>query len=141
MHLIALGIGSHLNTNELIQMTGSKDFVFQNLTNSKAVDNFVEAFSKLSAGEKCEFSRAGDGADIKCSADSVTITVTTKNRFFGHFYVENQFYNTDCRWRPNQPPRLVHMNAINQTSTGGVGQELSFQIGLDKCAFERQFSV
>lgn len=125
--------------DELIQMTGSKDFVFRNLNNStESVKDFVETFKKLSVGEKCEFSRGGEGAAIKCNPESMTVTVTTKNRFFGHFYVQNQFRNQDCRWRPLLPLRLADIKD-NETMAGE--QEISFTIALDKCDLEQQFSV
>lgn len=135
VNVIILGIGAHLNPEELIQIAGTPNAVFQNLSDSESISAFATHIRKLAVGEKCEFSRGGEGAEIKCESDSITVSVTTRNRFRGHFYVKDALREKGCEWRNENETK-----AAEEFNKGG-GDELNLRIGLNKCGLERQFSV
>lgn len=70
--MIALAIGSHINSNELLQMTGDKSLIFYNLTNPESVAHFTKTLrTRFAITEACEYSRgfSTNGADIQCGKD------------------------------------------------------------------------
>lgn len=55
--IIALGIGTHINVEELVAIAGTSEFVFQNLTDEGTFQRFMETFEKFTMGEQCAFAR------------------------------------------------------------------------------------
>uniref|UniRef100_A0A7E4VPT5 VWFA domain-containing protein n=1 Tax=Panagrellus redivivus TaxID=6233 RepID=A0A7E4VPT5_PANRE len=120
--ILALGIGPHINMNELIQMTDREDYAFSNLTNKENLNKFTTEFKKLAIGEECRFARGENGADIRCLSNSISIGVSTQKPFGGHLYINGQFYDPKCNVRTNTT-------------------EMSLNVGLTDCGIKRQFSV
>lgn len=50
---MALGIGNHINMDELVQITGDEVLAFRN----DSLDNFIHEFRKLAVGEHCEYAK------------------------------------------------------------------------------------
>lgn len=70
--MMALAIGSHVNSNELLQMISDKDLIFYNLTNPESANYFAETLRmRYAITEACEYSRGlySNGADIQCGAN------------------------------------------------------------------------
>lgn len=68
---MALAIGSHINSGELLQMTSEQDLIFHNLTNPESVAHFAETLRmRFAISEACEYSRglSSNGADIQCGS-------------------------------------------------------------------------
>uniref|UniRef100_A0A915LF24 VWFA domain-containing protein n=2 Tax=Meloidogyne TaxID=189290 RepID=A0A915LF24_MELJA len=87
--LISLGIGTHVNLAELLQMSGDSEMVFDEQTENKSVERvFTDLFKRLSTAEACEFVRGGNGADIRCGSSVIEVLTTTKTKFRGLFYVQ-----------------------------------------------------
>ena len=57
VRVLALGIGPHINVEELVAIAGTPEFVFQNLTDENSFQRFMETFEKFTMGEQCEFAR------------------------------------------------------------------------------------
>ena len=110
--LIALGIGTHVNMAELLQMTGDSELAFDNQTLAQqSVDRvggqenhyliapfgqFTGIFRQLATAELCEFARGGNGADIHCGQDAVEVRTSTARPFRGRFYVQGQWDDPEC---------------------------------------------
>lgn len=50
---MALGIGNHINMDELVQITGDEVLAFRN----DSLDNFIHEFRKLAVGEHCDYAK------------------------------------------------------------------------------------
>uniref|UniRef100_A0A914LN45 VWFA domain-containing protein n=1 Tax=Meloidogyne incognita TaxID=6306 RepID=A0A914LN45_MELIC len=125
--LISLGIGTHVNLAELLQMSGDSEMVFDEQTENKSVERFTDLFKRLSTAEACEFVRGGNGADIRCGSSVIEVLTTTKTKFRGLFYVQGHWLEPEC----------IGMNDENE----GNGTELVLRIPLGKCGLEKQFST
>lgn len=120
--IIALGIGPHINMNELVQITDDPELSFSDLSNAASLSKFTTTFKKLAIGEECHFARGEDGAEITCSSDSIKVSVSTTNPFAGHLYVEGQFYDPKC-------------------NTKSDSTEVDLSVNLADCGIKRQFSI
>ncbi|KAH7731585.1 von Willebrand factor type A domain containing protein [Aphelenchoides avenae] len=120
--VMVLGIGSHINMDELAQISGDEQFAFNNLTQTDTIDQFMSTFKKFSVGERCEYSRGQNGAEIKCNADSIEVNVSLEKPLKGHMYVTGHFHDQKCVVRSNTT-------------------EVSLNLGLGDCGISRQFSV
>ena len=87
---MVLGIGHHINRDELLQITGSEEYAFQNLHKEEELKNFVKSFANISQEIQCdlirsEFRDEGSqlvlseprGASVVCNDDGFTVTVST----------------------------------------------------------------
>uniref|UniRef100_A0A915DKZ2 VWFA domain-containing protein n=1 Tax=Ditylenchus dipsaci TaxID=166011 RepID=A0A915DKZ2_9BILA len=120
VHLIALGIGTHINEGELLQITGDKEFAFNNLSLPESVDQFTSN------------SLGFDGADIVCNPDSFRISVTTRNQLHGHFYVQDYFHDARCKWNNTE---------TSSQSSSTSEANISLTVGLRDCGVQHQFSL
>lgn len=120
--VMVLGIGSHINMDELVQISGDEQFAFNNLTETDTIDQFLSTFKKFSVGERCEYSRGPNGAEIKCNADSIEVNVSLEKPLKGHMYVTGHFHDQKCVVRSNTT-------------------EVSLNVGLGNCGISHQFSV
>uniref|UniRef100_A0AC34FFN3 Uncharacterized protein n=1 Tax=Panagrolaimus sp. ES5 TaxID=591445 RepID=A0AC34FFN3_9BILA len=120
--IIALGIGPHINMNELNQITDNPEYAFSNLTSKESLNRFTTEFKKLAIGEECKFARGTDGAEVKCLSDSINVGVSTMKQFMGHLYIDGQYYDSKCNSKSNST-------------------EVNLKVGLNECGIKRQFSV
>nr|CAD2137807.1 unnamed protein product [Meloidogyne enterolobii] len=125
--LISLGIGTHVNLAELLQMSGDSEMVFDEQTENKSVERFTDLFKRLSTAEACEFVRGGNGADIRCGSSVIEVLTTTKTKFRGLFYVQGHWLESEC------------IGMIDENE--GNGTELVLRIPLGRCGLEKQFST
>ncbi|KAI6220086.1 hypothetical protein M3Y99_01620200 [Aphelenchoides fujianensis] len=122
VRIIALGIGQHLNMNELTQITGDPRYAFENLTLASTVEKFTDAFRKITIGEQCEYLRGAEGAQIDCLADSIQVGVTMEKPFEGVLYVDGHFDDPACQVRTNST-------------------DFNLRVGLTECGIFRQFLI
>uniref|UniRef100_A0A914BX00 Uncharacterized protein n=1 Tax=Acrobeloides nanus TaxID=290746 RepID=A0A914BX00_9BILA len=122
VRVLALGIGPHINVEELVAIAGTPEFVFQNLTDENSFQRFMETFEKFTMGEQCEFARGKNGSDIRCNSDSISISVSTSKPFHGHLFVDGRFNDKRCVARSNN-------------------SDITLKVGLTECGLKRQFSV
>uniref|UniRef100_A0AC34REF6 Uncharacterized protein n=1 Tax=Panagrolaimus sp. JU765 TaxID=591449 RepID=A0AC34REF6_9BILA len=120
--IIGLGIGPHINMNELVQITDDPNLAFADLTSAASLLKFTNTFKKLAIGEECKFARGEDGAKITCSSDSIKVEVSTTAPFAGHLYIDGQFYDPKCKVESNTT-------------------EIVLNVGLTDCGIQRQFSI
>ncbi|KAK6052781.1 hypothetical protein COOONC_09713 [Cooperia oncophora] len=55
--IITLGIGDHINRDEIVRISGKDELAFQNLHKNVSLEHFVAGFKNLSEGEHCEYAR------------------------------------------------------------------------------------
>ncbi|KAI6201875.1 Cuticlin-1 [Aphelenchoides besseyi] len=122
VRIIALGIGQHINMNELTQITGDARYAFENLTLASTVEKFTDAFRRITVGEQCEYLRGADGAQIDCLSDSIQVGVTMEKSFNGVMYIDGHFGNPACQIRPNST-------------------DFDLRVGLTDCGISRQFLI
>lgn len=120
--VMVLGIGSHINMDELVQISGDEQFAFNNLTQTETISQFLTSFKKFSVGERCEYSRGVNGADIRCRPNSIEVNVSLEKPLKGHMYVMDHFGDSECVVRSNST-------------------EVSLNMDLGDCGISRQFSV
>lgn len=99
VEVMALGIGNHINMEELELMTGEKDLAFENITIDKNVEKFINKFRKNAVGEECEYLRGEQGAQIDCLSDRMQVNTLTLlyNLCLGSYhYGEELSWQTLC---------------------------------------------
>ncbi|CAJ0578846.1 unnamed protein product, partial [Mesorhabditis spiculigera] len=120
--LMTLGIGQHVNEQELVEMTGDKDLAFQDVLSTESLSQFTNQFRRITKGEKCDFARGKEGFNVVCSPDRIIVGASLKNRFRGHIFVEDHFHDPNCR--------------ANSTT-----QEVDLSIDLANCGMIVQYSL
>ncbi|KAK6021599.1 hypothetical protein OSTOST_12726, partial [Ostertagia ostertagi] len=55
--ILTLGIGDHINRDEIVRISGKDELAFQNLHKNVSLEHFVAGFRNLSQGEHCEYAR------------------------------------------------------------------------------------
>ncbi|VDO31399.1 unnamed protein product [Heligmosomoides polygyrus] len=55
--ILTLGIGDHINREEIVRISGKDELAFQNLHKDVPLEHFVAGFKNLSQGEHCEYAR------------------------------------------------------------------------------------
>ncbi|KHJ78869.1 von Willebrand factor type A domain protein, partial [Oesophagostomum dentatum] len=94
--ILTLGIGEHINRDEIVQISGKDQLAFQDLHKDVSLENFVKGFKNLSHGEHCEYARGPDGAQITCGPDFVQIEVSTTKKLKGRLFFEGYHAEPGC---------------------------------------------
>jgi uncharacterized protein YegL len=122
VRIIALGIGQHINMNELVDISNDANYAFENLTSSETMENFVRAFRETTITDECEYLRGPEGAQITCNPDSIQVGITMEKEFGGFLYVDGHFDDSKCRYQANST-------------------DFEFNVNLLDCGIARQFQV
>uniref|UniRef100_A0A1I7SU22 ZP domain-containing protein n=1 Tax=Bursaphelenchus xylophilus TaxID=6326 RepID=A0A1I7SU22_BURXY len=122
IEVITLGVGPHINKEELELITGDSNLAFDNITIDSVVDRFLKTFKEAAVGEQCEFLRGEQGAEIDCFSDSIKVSVTMEKDFYGKLYVDGKSEESGCY--------------ISNNST-----DLQLNIPLTNCNIKHQFTV
>ncbi|RCN36063.1 von Willebrand factor type A domain protein [Ancylostoma caninum] len=122
--ILTLGIGEHINRDEIVRISGKDELAFQDLHRNISLENFVAGFKNLSQGEHCEYARGSDGAQITCGPDFIQVEVSTNHKlkgrlFFEGFHGEPGCSSTDDSSRPD--PQHARYDVRIRASHGKCG--------------------
>ncbi|KAL6726038.1 hypothetical protein Aduo_008051 [Ancylostoma duodenale] len=94
--ILTLGIGEHINRDEIVRISGKDELAFQDLHRNISLENFVAGFKNLSQGEHCEYARGSDGAQITCGPDFIQVEVSTNHKLKGRLFFEGFHGEPGC---------------------------------------------
>ncbi|WKY02702.1 hypothetical protein Q1695_016175 [Nippostrongylus brasiliensis] len=120
--ILTLGIGEHINRDEIVKISGKDEYAFQDLHKEIPLEHFVSGFKNLSQGEHCEYARGIDGAEITCGPDFVVVEVSTTKKLKGRLFFEGFHQQPGCasttadvRAVPEKSRFDVHIKAPHQS--------------------------
>ncbi|VDO28537.1 unnamed protein product [Haemonchus placei] len=94
--ILTLGIGDHINRDEIVRISGKDELAFQNLHKNVSLEHFVAGFKNLSQGEHCEYARGIEGAEITCGPDFVQVGISTTKKLKGRLFFEGYHQEPGC---------------------------------------------
>ncbi|XGW13994.1 hypothetical protein V3C99_000349 [Haemonchus contortus] len=94
--ILTLGIGDHINRDEIVRISGKDELAFQNLHKNVSLEHFVAGFKNLSQGEHCEYARGVEGAEITCGPDFVQVGISTTKKLKGRLFFEGYHQEPGC---------------------------------------------
>nr|CDJ85825.1 von Willebrand factor type A domain containing [Haemonchus contortus] len=94
--ILTLGIGDHINRDEIVRISGKDELAFQNLHKNVSLEHFVAGFKNLSQGEHCEYARGVEGAEITCGPDFVQVGISTTKKLKGRMFFEGYHQEPGC---------------------------------------------
>ncbi|CAJ0596969.1 unnamed protein product [Cylicocyclus nassatus] len=132
--ILTLGIGDHINRDEIVRISGKDELAFQELHREMSLRNFISGFKNLSQGEHCDYARGSNGVQITCGPDYIQAEVSTTKRLEGRFYFGGFHADPDCFASDNSIKldlQHEYYNAKIKSPFGKCGLVKSYQSSTD----------